>query len=41
MQIERGLFQIAVPEQELDGAQIRPRFQQMSRKTVPPMPDAA
>src|SRR5205814_7408029 len=35
MQVERGLFQIAMTEQQLDGAQIGSRFEQMSGKAVP------
>jgi len=35
VQVNRGLFQIVVTEEHLDGAQVRPRFQQMSGKAVP------
>ena len=34
MQVLSGGFQIAVPEQHLDGAQVGARFQQVSRPTV-------
>jgi hypothetical protein len=34
VQVNRGLFQIAVTEQHLDGAQVRPLFQQMRGKTM-------
>jgi len=36
--VESGLFQITVTEQHLDGAQVRPRFMEMSGKTMPPIP---
>jgi hypothetical protein len=35
--VEGGFFQIAVTEQHLDGAQVRPRFVEMRRKTMSPM----
>ena len=35
MQVERGLFQIAMTEQQLDRAQIGSGFEQMSGKAVP------
>lgn len=34
MQIDRGLFQIAMPEQDLDGAQVGSRFEQMRREAM-------
>jgi hypothetical protein len=34
MQVLGGGFQVAVPEQNLDGAQVGTRFQQVSRPTV-------
>src|SRR5450755_2419209 len=34
VQIDRGLFQITVPEQDLDRAQISTGFEQMRRKAV-------
>jgi hypothetical protein len=37
VQVNRGLFQIVVTEEHLDGAQVRTRFQQMSGKTMAPM----
>jgi hypothetical protein len=37
VQVNRGLFQIVVTEEHLDGAQIGTRFQQMSGKAMPPM----
>jgi hypothetical protein len=41
MQVQRGLFQIAMTEQQLDCSQIGTRLEQMSREAVPPMPYAA
>jgi hypothetical protein len=35
VQVDRGLFQIVVTEEHLDGAQVGPRFEQMSGKTMP------
>ena len=35
MQVQRGLFQIAMAEKKLNGAQVGARFQQMSSKAVP------
>jgi hypothetical protein len=35
--VEGGLFQIAVTEQRLDGAQVGTRFVEMSRKTMAPV----
>jgi hypothetical protein len=40
MKVEGRLFQIVVTEQQLDGAQVRPRFQQMRGKAMPPIPHA-
>jgi hypothetical protein len=40
VQVNRGLFQIVVTEQQLDGAQVRTRFEQMRGKTMPPIPHA-
>ena len=37
VQVDRGLFQIVVTEEHLDGAQVRPRFEQMSGKAMPSM----
>jgi len=37
MKINRGLFQVAMPEQDLDGSQVRAGFEQMSGEAVPPM----
>ena len=34
VEVDRGLFQIAVTEQHLDGAQVRTRFEQMSCETM-------
>ena len=34
MQIDRRLFQVAVPEQHLNGAQVGAGFQQMSGKAM-------
>ena len=34
VQIDRGLFEITVPEQDLDRAQISTGFEQMRRKAV-------
>ena len=34
VQIDRGLFEIAMPEQDLDGAEVSSGFQQMRRETV-------
>ena len=38
VQVDRGLFQIVVTEEHLDGAQVGPRFEQMSGKTMPATP---
>ena len=38
VQVNRGLFQIVVTEEHLDGAQVRTRFEQMSGKAMPPIP---
>jgi len=38
MQIDGGLFEITMPQQHLDGAQIRACFKQMRGKAVPPIP---
>jgi hypothetical protein len=38
VQVNRGLFQIVVTEQHLDGAQVRPRFEQMSGKAMATIP---
>jgi hypothetical protein len=35
VQVNRGLFQIVVTEEHLDGAQVRTRFEQMSGKAMP------
>ena len=35
VQVNRGLFQIVVTEEHLDGAQVRTRFQQMSGEAMP------
>jgi hypothetical protein len=40
VQVNRGLFQIVVTEEHLDGAQISTRFEQMSGKAVAPIPHA-
>ena len=37
VQVDRGLFQIVVTEEHLDGAQVGTRFEQMSGKAMPPM----
>ncbi len=37
VQVDRGLFQIVVTEEHLDGAQVGTRFEQMSSKAMPPM----
>ena len=37
VQVNRGLFQIVVTEEHLDGAQVGTRFEQMSGKAVPTM----
>ena len=37
VQVNRGLFQIVVTEEHLDGTQVGTRFEQMSGKTMPPM----
>ena len=37
VQVNRGLFQIVVTEEHLDGAQVRSRFQQMSGKAMAAM----
>jgi len=34
VQIDRGLFKITVPQQDLDGAEVSSCFQQMCRETV-------
>ena len=34
VQIDRGLFKITVPEQDLDGAQIGAGFEQVRREAV-------
>jgi hypothetical protein len=34
MQIDGGLFQITMPEQQLDGTQVGAGFKQVSRKAV-------
>ena len=34
MQVKRGLFQIAMTEQQLDGAQVGSRFQQVGSEAV-------
>jgi hypothetical protein len=36
MQVERRLFQIAMAQQQLNGAQVGARFQQMRCEAVPP-----
>ena len=41
MQVNRGLFEIAMAEQDLNGSQVCSGLRQMSRETVPPMPYAA
>ena len=38
VQVNRGLFQIVVTEEHLDGAQVRARFEQMSGEAMPPIP---
>jgi len=38
MQINRCLFQIAMPEQNLDGAQVGTGFQQVRGKAMPAIP---
>jgi hypothetical protein len=38
VKVEGRLFQIVVTEQQLDAAQVRPRFEQMSGKAMPPIP---
>ncbi len=38
MEINRGLFQIAVSEQNLDSPQVRAVFKQVSGEAVTPMP---
>ena len=35
VQIKRGLFEIAMSEQNLDRAEVRAGFEQMRRETVP------
>jgi hypothetical protein len=35
VQVNRGLFQIVVTEEHLDGAQVGTRFEQMSGETMP------
>jgi hypothetical protein len=35
VQVNRGLFQIVVTEEHLDGAQVRTRFEQMSGEAMP------
>jgi hypothetical protein len=35
VQIDRGLFKITVPEQDLDGAQVGTSFEQVRREAVP------
>ena len=35
VQVNRGLFQIVVTEEHLDGTQVGTRFEQMSGKTMP------
>ena len=35
VQINRGLFKITVPQQDLDGAEVSSGFEQMRRKAVP------
>ena len=35
MEIDRGLFQIAMAEQNLDGPQVRAGFEQVSGEAVP------
>jgi hypothetical protein len=37
MKVDGRLFQIVVTEQQLDGAQVRTRFQQMRGKTMSTM----
>jgi hypothetical protein len=37
VQINEGVFELAVPEEHLDRAKIRASFQQMRGKTVAPM----
>ena len=37
MQVYRGLFQIAVTQQNLNGAQVGPRFQQMRGEAMATM----
>ena len=36
--VKSGFFQIAVTEQDLDGAQVGTRFVEMRRKTMAPIP---
>jgi hypothetical protein len=38
VKVEGRLFQIVVTKQQLDGAQVCPRFEQMSGKAMPPTP---
>src|SRR5688572_893036 len=35
VKIDRSLFQVAMPEQDLDGSQVRAGFEQMSGEAVP------
>jgi len=41
MQVERGLFKVAVSQQHLDRAQIGTGFKQMRCEAVPLMPNSA
>jgi len=38
VKVEGRLFQIVVTEQQLDGAQVGPRFQQMRGEAMAPIP---
>jgi hypothetical protein len=41
MQIEGGLFQVVMPEEQLDGAQVSAVFKQVGSETVASMPHSA
>ena len=41
MQINRGVLQMPVSQEQLDGAQICSGLQHVGREAVPPMPHAA
>jgi hypothetical protein len=40
MQVNRGFLKVPMTQQHLDGSKVRPGFQQMGGKAVPPIPHA-